>query len=39
MAFMYGILSVAGWIALVVVLGLLFFIPPKKSDNEDNGNG
>ena len=39
MAYMYGILSVVGWIALVVVSALLFLLPPKKPENEDDANG
>ena len=35
MAYMYGILSVIGWIALVVVLELLALIPPPKPNDSD----
>ena len=35
MAYMYGILSVVGWIALVVVLALLVLIPPRKPGDSE----
>jgi hypothetical protein len=35
MAYMYGILSVIGWIALVIALALLVFIPPSKFGDLD----
>jgi hypothetical protein len=36
MAFMYGILSVMGWVALVVVLTLLVLIPPRNSNDSND---
>ena len=35
MAFMYGILSVVGWIAFVVVVALLVLIPPREPNDVD----
>jgi hypothetical protein len=35
MAYMYGILSVVGWIALVVVLAFLAIIPPRKPNDSE----
>jgi uncharacterized membrane protein len=35
MAKMYGILSVIGWIALVLSIGLLILLPPRKPKDSD----
>ena len=35
MARMYGILSVIGWIALVLSVGLLILLPPRKPKDLD----
>jgi len=35
MAYMYGILSVIGWNALVIVLAFLFLVPPPDSNDSD----
>jgi hypothetical protein len=37
MATMYGILSVMGWIALVIVLALLVLIPARTPKDSDKG--
>jgi hypothetical protein len=33
MAYMYGILAVVGWLALVVVVALLALIPARKPND------
>ena len=35
MAKMYGILSVIGWIALVLSVALLILLPPRKPEDLD----
>jgi hypothetical protein len=35
MAYMYGILSVVGWIALVLVLAFLFLAPPRNPNDSE----
>jgi hypothetical protein len=39
MAYMYGILSVAGWVALVIVVALLFLLPPRKPNDSKEVTG